>query len=619
MSNELHYRYAAIRAEDNTGDSNVVRVIASTDAPVRWGNWTEALAHQEENVDRSSARSVLFNHDRNQLIGGVKSTVCDGKQMIAELEIDPAARTNTGLNLLESIRKGYVRGVSIGYQYSESDCTTTKHVRNDDEGYPVIEYEVIVNRWQLREISVTPTPADVNAQVVRSLPKSFERAADPAPAQEESGMPNSNQNTAPAPQGEKSAVNEIDIERRALEHAKAVVELARSHKLPEPEKYIGSATPEADMLRDLAAAKAREENPKSTVAVEFGQDAGDKARAAAVDGVMHVTGKAEGQDLGMRAGSILEIGRRFLRANGMPVDHLDRNALAKLLLQRDAANVTSGMFTSYVLVNAMNKQVMNGFSAFAPTYPVWTSKRMVNDFKTFYGAGLSAGNLKETVENTTFNELDKAEYGYSGALGLWGATVSLSLQALINDDLSEFTRLVNRAGYIAARTVDKEVYTRLAAATWTNRTAAGDLADATLNGARASLETTADSNSEKLGLTARYLIVPSGLRATAITLVAPAFAGSTAFPTAVLANADLSVVATPFLTTATTASQSTWYLAADQNVVDTCVVAFLSGMEQPQVEEYDAGAAASRKWKIYLPFKVVVPTDLLGMVQRTHA
>jgi hypothetical protein len=48
------------------------------------------------------------------------------------------------------------------------------------------------------------------------------------------------------------------------------------------------------------------------------------------------------------------------------------------------------------------------------------------------------------------------------------------------------------------------------------------------------------------------------------------------------------------------------------------IVATLVGVEAPIVEEYDAGAVASRKWKIMLPFVVVVPT-IYSMYRSTHS
>ncbi len=85
-----------------------------------------------------------------------------------------------------------------------------------------------------------------------------------------------------------------------------------------------------------------------------------------------------------------------------------------------------------------------------------------------------------------------------------------------------------------------------------------------------------------------------------------------AFPVTTNTNTDLQTVVTPYLTQAGTASQSTVYMTGDPNLVDSVVVAFLQGMESPQVAEYDAGAVAARKWKIMLPFVATLATTTVG-------
>jgi hypothetical protein len=278
------------------------------------------------------------------------------------------------------------------------------------------------------------------------------------------------------------------------------------------------------------------------------------------------------------------------------------------------ANVTSSMFNTVVLANYMDKEVMNGFNGFASsvTYPIWTRRRSVMDFKTFAAGALDSGNLVSTAENLSFPELSKAEGSFTGSLGLYGATISLSYQAIVNDDMGEFMNMLNRAGAIAQRTIDKAVYTLVNAATWTNNTTsvtglgtAGDL-----DTVRAAFDIKTGPAGEILGNTPKYLLVPSCLRTAALQATTQV-QGSTA----AVGNTDLIPVVTPHLTQAGTASQSVFYLAGDPRVVDTVVVAFLSGAETPQIAEYDAGAVAARKWKIMQAFvPVLASTTVSGTI-----
>lgn len=165
-----------LHREQPQGD-NKVRVVASSDNPVDWGYFREILLHSPDNVDTRAAATCLFNHNRNMPIGGIESCTVDGKTMTATLDIDPQARAESGTSILEGIRKGWIRGVSIGYQYDmDRDADITQ---GEDKT------TVTVRKWRLREISITPTQADVTAQVTRTQETIKTRSAKSATAHTE--------------------------------------------------------------------------------------------------------------------------------------------------------------------------------------------------------------------------------------------------------------------------------------------------------------------------------------------------------------------------------------------------------------------------------------------------
>ncbi|HYG78686.1 MAG TPA: HK97 family phage prohead protease [Planctomycetota bacterium] len=649
-SNGLIYRQMALQIVRAEGDkpSNRIHVIASSDDMCDMGYYREQLKHDQNSIDATPAVSVLFNHDRNQVIGGILSTRLEGGKLVAELEIDPDVRGTNGLKLLEAIHKKYLRGVSIGYEYSREHCTFSE----DDSG----KRTVVVNRWTLREISITPTQADVTATVVRSVPDWAKQAFAKANL-EESDMEFEKWLAARGLKSEDltdaartrlraefdaevrvraslatTGADEIKAEREkrekaerelaAIKHRDDMETLAKSHGVEwKKEDADGKTREQCVTLMLERKAKATNQQPSGSVAVVITRDAADKADEAAEDALGELLGVKSDKNLGMRGGSVLDIGRRWLAARGEPnILQISRREIAELLMgngqrvsryqrvsgRRDAANVTSGMFTSFLLANVMDKVVYNGFQASeeAITYPLWCADRQVMDFKQFTGAALDAGNLVETAENVAFPELAKGEGGYNATLGLWGATISLTLQSMQNDDLGEFMRWLRMAGFIAKRTVDVKVYTDLEGATWTSRTTVGDLTDDTLSANRASLSEITGPAGQKLGMTPRYLVVPSGLRKKALEIsqIAPYIA-----PEAAKVNTDIIPIITPFLTTAGTPTQSKWYIAASK-MFEPVVVATLQGVNAPIVEEYDPGAVAARKWKIMFPFKVVIPT-----------
>ncbi len=598
---DLYYRAAELRAAD-LADNGEIRLIASTDAAVNMGGFREILVHSDGAINTDSARSLLLNHDRDQIIGGVKSIEVVPGEMRATVFIAESAKTAAGTSVRELVKAGALRGVSIGYTY-------------DREGarYDEASNTVTADKWMLREITLTPTPADTRAHVVRSLPEGFARAPDTTISDsiQTTAAPAANKKEAimaddKKPQGNTDA--EVDAANVRAANVKRIAEVAESHGL-RVAKYLDLPYEKAleSMLADKAASEKTEVRAEKSVKVEVVADQSDKLNGESVEAI--AAGK-----------SWLDVARRHAQAFGHRAQEMNKADLAAYILGRDVpgmskrsgpANVTSSMFNTVVLANYMDKEVMNGFNGFASsvTYPMWTRRRVVQDFKTFASGGLDSGNLVSTAENLSFPELSKAEGSFTGSLGLYGATISLSYQALVNDDMGEFMNMLNRAGAIAQRTIDKAVYTLLNGATWTNNDSSvtGLATAGDLDIARAAFDTKTGPAGEILGNTPKYLLVPSCLRTAALQATTQVQAAPAA-----VTNTDLIPVITPHLTQAGTASQSVFYLAGDPRVVDTVVVGFLSGAETPQIAEYDAGAVAARKWKIMQAFVPVLASTTVG-------
>lgn len=638
-------------------DKNKVRVIASTDNPVDWGYFREILIHTPNAVDVRAAATCLFNHNRNAPIGGIESCEVDGKTMTAVLDIDPEARAkDTGMRILEGIRKGWIRGVSIGYQYdmerdaqivTENDVTT-----------------VTVNKWRLREISITPTQADVTAQVTRtqetiktrsakSTTHTEEKAMNEAQRAQlrltlramglseaeindimkrdaltmETGLDAANAIVASRATATKHA-NEVEA-ARAEEQARClrISEMARTFNL-DPKKYVEIKDEEksrAEMAKDHAenlknAGKGTSKGNVRKDGIEVGVEECEKVRDCAVNALLSRTqGMKVGEDklqgnpfAGRR---VTDIARLFAQRMGHNEagQWSDREAAAFALgvgrgvqeIRARNANVFTGGFDSYVLANVMDKAVVAGFKAFEQnmTYNLWTRIREVSDFKQVNGAALDVGNLVQTPEGSPFPELVKAEFGYVAALQMWGVTASLNEQVIVNDDLGEFFSQVFRAGAIAQRTIEKEVYAQLEATTWTNNTSSGSglgtgaaPTPGNLDVVRKAFRNKTGPAGEKLGNVPKFLI-----HAMDIALPVDIALGRVinyAGVQASVRSSSMIPIETPFLT----GTATTYYLAGDPAIVDTMVILMLAGQMVPRVEEYDAGAVAAKKWKISLPF-----------------
>lgn len=627
MTEQIHIRTRAMKAA--ISDDGVVQTVASTDEPVDMGDYMEVLSHAPGAIDTSLLDSVLIEHDLKLVVGGVRNAKSDGRQMVADLALDAAATLPTGIKARSAVKDGYLGGVSIGYSYLDRDCTVNRATRT-----------VTVHRWQAREVSLTAVGKDQRARF-RSFSDFSNPAAQPAAHTKEPVMAEENKpaGTQPAPDETARAKEIADVRSAKAEADKAaavagqraadvvrITKLAESYDLKASEFLDEAKFANVDKAIDgMIAEKATRSATKVKAnlggsIVQVGEEAFEKARSAAVESMSALGGfqdrtKLDKAEIGF---SMLEIAKRHAKRMGLDPSDWSKLDTAQYILSKAmpgarAANVTSSNFNNVVLGNYMDKEVFNGFNNFAgsTTYQKWTRRKPVADFKTFGVGALDSGNLVATAEDVAFPELTKAEGYYTSALGLWGATISLTLQALINDDLGEFASMLNRAGAIAQRTIDKQVYDVINAATWTNNTSSGVAGVATAAGMgtlRAAFDLKTGPAGVILGNTPKFLLVPSCLRTAALQQTTQI----QAYPTITNTNTDLETVVTPYLTQAGTPAQSTVYMAGDPRLVDTVVVGFLQGMESPQVAEYDAGAVAARKWKIMQAFVAALATTTIG-------
>lgn len=120
-----------------------------------------------------------------------------------------------------------------------------------------------------------------------------------------------------------------------------------------------------------------------------------------------------------------------------------------------------------LLANVANKILMSAWEEEPTTYQEWCSEGDVNDFKenTFVHLG-GFGNLKDLKE---LGELKKAgikESKETGKIGSKGLTITLSREAIINDDLGGFTRMIQSLVQSARRTLNADVYGVLTGSTY---------------------------------------------------------------------------------------------------------------------------------------------------------
>jgi phage head maturation protease len=605
-------RYVGIRAEDLTKtESGLCRlsILASTDAPVDMGGWRECLSHAPGAIDTSAATALLLNHKPGWIVGALRKFAQGGTDMIVESDVDAEVKTESGMPVQRAIDIGALRGASIGYAYDREACTVDHETRT-----------VRVGKWRLLELSLTPIPADA-ACGVRSVP--FDLIQDhPATAPKDRTM----SDLAPvAPAAPAIAPDHLSDQPQ-------IATLARSLDL-DPVSYLGRPLADAkNAMLDAVAARARAQHAAPAapvVAVVPGGDDLDKQVEAIADAQMaRVFGTAPKAGNPYAGRSLTECAGRFARSVGFKGSddwskkdraHFVLGELSQVKGARDAANISTASFPNFVMANVITKIIAKGYEAAAnPDLAKIREVQMVPDFKAARIGGLGTANLQETAENVAFPELAKAEGYFDTTAKMWGGTLSLSLQALINDDTASFDRSLRQAGAIAQKTIDRRTVQKLLrgtattdASTWTNNTSSGcTMVYATgdqIAAARANIYRASVGMMNKIGLDGnplgsmpRFLVCgPTN------SLFAKGLLQSVGGQ--VVGNSgDLELVVTPWLeaTALTGYSTTSYYLMADPMITTGLVLSLISGYESVQVQEYDAGAVGARKWKIWQPFEV---------------
>jgi len=691
-SSEMFYRFLTLRDGDQV-ENGSIKLIGSTNAAVRFGSYREILLHGPENVDVSACRALLINHDPNQLAGRIRGIGLDGERSEVSADISPDARMQSGVGVRASVKDGSLRGVSAGYIYNPEDP--------DDCTYDDATRTVTVKRWRLMELSLTPIPRDTDAMVrsFESALKKRHAAAPPITRQDIVMDPiklaalYSAHPTHVALISERIASGEKDLavievairainaagdekaraqamiqERDAMKLREQITMFAESHNMPAAE-YRSEATFEAAVKRinkdkALAEEKARGQIAPLAPRVDFTADAVDRYRDAAVDAMLSrsvLKVRKQGfnglnpyesteKDLGMRGtfSICMMLKEAAMRtgeteawrwSNKQCADwfrSMPRFDLASTISTR-AANQAYGQFPG-ILGNYMDKAIALGFqSTESITYPLWCGKRPTKDFKPFSNAAVTMGNLVQTAENVAFPEITLKDMSYQNQLAMWGATVTLTYQAILSDDLGEFMRAVGMLGIVAQRTIDKQVITVLMAgpgvngvysntAGWNQASLSGvDTFTGVALGTQGSLDTVRDGFRKKispagqfLGNIPRYLLHPIPLSQAADRATGRAMPPGEQSYLASNKARQIEPLEINYLDDPSILGNSaTAYYMVGDSTSDTLSVATLEGMEVPQIAEFDPGATADRKFKAMYPFVAYIPsyTDGTSLTQ----
>lgn len=624
----LQQRAAALVPATFNDADNTVEVVWTAGSRRRaYDFWTDSVYDEELAVDAESIDMSRFDAgvvqvlDGHRVHGGVEAILGVAERAwIENGEGRAVLRLSTRedvAGVVADIKSGIIRSISFGYSVQRYEITRAQD-RTDGGTVPLYR----ATRWTPQEISFVTVPADPQASTrsqqqnpagrASATPCEFVRAAAHHPT--EPLMPQ-DQTAGGAPIDAARSAIDAEIQQRAEQVAQEtaklaadVTELCARHGVPQLAAGLirGGATIEAAraaVLNELAFRDAASGGHVATTRVTTVADETETRMRGIEEALLsRVDSRAKLTDNGrqFRGMSLLEIGRDMLEHGGVNTRGMDRMQLASRMLTFRSGGMHTTSDFSYLLANVAGKRLRAGYEENPGTYTRW-ARRAPNapDFKNVSVVQLSAmPDLLQVNEHGEFKYGSVTDGRETYALTTFGRIVSLTRQAIINDDLRAFDRVVAGFGSAAARLENRTVYAQL--------TANGNLADgvalfhsthanlgtgsgsalqaSSLAAARTAMRLQKGLAGEELNLAPAFLIVPATLEQTAYQLTSsnyvPAKPGDVnEFRTG--GRTAVEPIIEPILDAASTTA---WYAAAASAQVDTVEYCYLDGAEGPVID-----------------------------------
>ena len=585
-------------------DSRQAELSLSSEEPCRRWFGDEILSHDADAVDLSRLQEigvVLFNHDRDRVIGRVLSVRLDEAthRLRAAIQFDEDEESE---RVYQKVRSGTLKGVSVGY--SVDVWEEVKAGATSTNGRFTGPCEV-ATRWTPYELSIVSVPADATVGVGRSFTENgdgtmdekekdiVERAQKPAgdaagAAKESHVAPDAEAMRQEAVAEERQRVREIGTMCRqfGVDDAKFIAD------------GMSVEGVRAAILTQLAA-----ERKAQAVTVQV--DEMDKFRAAATDGLalragLEVEKKAAGADE-YRGKRMLRLAAECVeREMGKSTRTMDDETIV-----REALTGT-GAFPG-ILSNVAHKSMAQAYQTAPTTYQLWVAHGSNSDFKDATRYRLSeADTLEKLNESGEFKASGVSEHMAKTSIATYGRMFSITRQAIINDDLGALQQLPAIYGAAARRMINKMVYKMLQDNTKIegkelfhsdrNNLHAVDISIPGLAKMKAAMAKQKNiAGLEYLNIQPAFLICPVELEVTAAQLISsvvdPTKANATPNP---FAN-KMTVVSEPELEDA-----KAFYLAAAAGVAPTIEVTSLNGNLTPVMERAEQFDTLGIKWRIYM-------------------
>jgi len=620
----------AAQIEPSTFDEakRTVEVVFTTGAKVLRYDWRNDRYYDEELVVSADAvdlsrlnagASVLNTHsqwDLRDVIGVTEDAWVSEPEGRARLRMSERPEL---AGIVADVRSGVIRHISVGYAVQRMEMVPPE--ARADGGARWL-YRAV--RWMPHEISFVPVPADAGSgtrsQPSRGeMPCEFTTRAAAQPTQEDIRMDPKDQTGGAAPQPATTTINitpqpgtpasdsirsapaqpVADASADLLARTAAVSELCARHGVAHlaPDLIRSGADvfkAQAAVLEALARDDARSGGHRNATPVISTVRDGMQVRLAGIEqAILHRIAPAEKLDDNgrqFRGMSLLEIGRDFLEAHSVNTRGMSRMELAAEMLSYRSAGMHGTSDFAALFTNVATKRLRNAYEENPGTYRMW-ARRAPNapDFKNVTVVQLSgAPDLLQVNEGGEFKYGSVSDGGVNYGVVTYGRIVAMTRQAIVNDDLRAFDRLVTAFGFAASRLENRLTYAQLTGATYNptnSQSGAGSvLSFDSLAKARSMMRSIKGAQNEELNLAPAYLIVPAALEQMAYKLTSSNYVPATSGDVNEFRSGGRTAVEPVVEPVLDAASATAWYTVASSAAVDTVEYCYLDGAEGPVVE-----------------------------------
>lgn len=156
----------SIRAVEGEGNERKFILSFSSEEPYERWYGLEILDHTEGAIDLTRLNEIgclLFNHNRDNVIGKINRAWLENNRGYAEVEFDTDDESE---KIYQKVKSGTLKGVSVGYRVDSWEEVVANKTSADGKFTGPCS---IARKWTPYEISIVSVPADPTVGVGREI------------------------------------------------------------------------------------------------------------------------------------------------------------------------------------------------------------------------------------------------------------------------------------------------------------------------------------------------------------------------------------------------------------------------------------------------------------------